>query len=168
MIQILKKSIMTVLFIGLITSNILTLVYQPFSSAISSLILSTLGISTAFTILEAALETKSLEIDKYKKVVATKEKMIRNHQKQVLNRKLAVTQHFKSIAKRTKKMISRAIASIPAKAIPVIGTGAVLGGLAYEIHVTCENLKDIQLIQLECDVSETLEKSIMEKVCDQF
>ena len=70
-----------------------------------------------------------------------------------------------NLINRTKKLITKTIASIPAESVPVFGIAAVVGGTAYEIYVACENLRDIKQLQLELSIEVDSEKGSIKSFC---
>ena len=168
MIRYLKNIILTALFLGLIISNILTLLYQPFTTALSTAIGTAFGIKTFTSILETALDARVVTLDRQKKTIAKKNKQLKIHQQKARQRKATIRRYGKAVTLRTKKLIKRTLASIPAESIPVIGTAVVVGGTAYEIYAACQNLKDIQQLLQEFGVGKSGESGIMEQVCQKI
>jgi len=118
--------------------------------------------------MKTALAAKDLKLTRQKETIARKERKIRSHQKLFQKRKLAVKRYGKSMINRTRKLITKTLVSVPGEAMPVIGAFVVAGGTAYEIYTACQNLKDIQQLQLEFGVGEMPEKGIMGAVCDKI
>jgi len=168
LIRHIRKIILTAIILALITTNILTLIYQPFTTALSTAIGTAFGIATVTSILETALNARDLKLDQQQKIIARKDMQMKIDNQKMLQRKSALKRYGKSATLRTKQLIKKTLATIPAESIPVIGTAVVVGGTAYEIYVACENLKDIQQLQQEFGVGESTENKIMEAVCQQY
>ena len=168
MIRHIRKIILTAIILALITTNILTLLYQPFTTALSTAIGTAFGIKTVTSILETALDARVVTLDRQKKTIAKKNQQLKIHQQKARQRKATIRRYGKAVTLRTKRLIKRTLASIPAESIPFIGTAVMIGGTAYEIYVACENLKDIQQLQQEFDVGKSGESGIMEQVCQKI
>jgi hypothetical protein len=168
LISYLKNIILTAIILALITTNLLTLLYQPFTTVLSSVIGTAFGIATVTSILETALNARDLKLDQQQKIIASKDQQMKMDNQKMLQRKSAIKRFGKSVTLRTKQLIKKTLAAIPAESIPVIGTAVVVGGAAYEIYVACENLKDIQQLQQEFEVGESTENGIMETICQQL
>jgi hypothetical protein len=168
LISYLKNIILTAIILALITTNLLTLLYQPFTTVLSSVIGTAFGIATVTSILETALNARDLKLDQQQKIIASKDQQMKMDNQRTLQRKSAIKRFGKSVTLRTKQLIKRTLAAIPAESIPVIGTAVVVGGTAYEIYVACENLKDIQRLQQVFGVGEWTENGIMETLCQQL
>lgn len=173
MIRYLKNIILTALFLGLITTNILTLLYQPFNTALSAAISSAFGIATVSSLMSEAIELKDLEIKKLKKSkqklqksLQVKNQQIKQMKLQTIKMKRAIKKFGHSISTRTRKIVLRSLAGIPGKSIPVIGGGLVVGSTLWETRSACQNLEDIQQLQQEFGVGQEAGKGIMETVCE--
>ena len=44
---------------------------------------------------------------------------------------------------KAKRVATAGIAAIPGKAIPLLGTGILVAGTAYELYEACESMKDL-------------------------
>ena len=168
MIHYIKNSLITFIIITLLASNIATLLYQPFTSAISSIIIATLGIATVTSLMEIALDAKDINIRKHKITITQKNNQIRFLQERTMKQKAAVKRYAKAVTLRTKKLVKKTSASIPAESIPVIGVAAVVGGTAYEIYIACQNLEDIEILYSEFQVESKPDNSFMSKVCESY
>ena len=58
-------------------------------------------------------------------------------------RAAAVMKASKRLAIRSATNVSRNVSSVFAEAIPIVGTGIMLGVTAWDVHDACETLKDI-------------------------
>ena len=174
MIQYIKHTILTFIIIALLTTNILTLLYQPFTTAISTALVSAFGIATLTSMLSEAIDLKNIEISMHKKANAkmkrqltSMNKALQKNQAQVRQRKLVVKNIGNRLLKRTKKLAMRTVAAVPAKSIPVIGAGVTVAGVGYEVMTMCENMRDIERLQQECGGEEPVEKGIMKAICSK-
>jgi len=168
LIRYLKNIILTALFLGLIISNILTLLYQPFTTALSTAISTTFGIATVTSLLSDAIDLKDLELNRQKKSIAKKDNLIQKHRQAAVKKKAAIRRYGKAVTLRTKKLIKRTLANIPAESLPVIGTAVVLGGTAYEIYAACQNLLDIEDLYSEFQVEGGSGNSFINTVCKAY
>jgi hypothetical protein len=84
-----------------------------------------------------------------------------------LKRKAAIRKYGKAVTMRTKKLIKKTLAIIPAESIPVIGT-VVICGTAYEIYAACQNLLDVEDLYSEFKLEGNHDNFFMSSVCEQF
>lgn len=89
MIRFIRNTILTFIIITLITTNILTLPYQPFTTAISTAIASAFVVVTVISLLSDAINLKDTEISKHKKAnakikrqISTKNKALQKYHAQ--------------------------------------------------------------------------------------
>ena len=175
MIRHTRNTFLTFIIITLITTNILTLFHQPFTTAISTALATAFGIATVTSLLSERIDLKDNEISKHKKANAkvkrqltSMNKALQKYHAQVRQRKLVVKNIGNRLLQRTKKLAMRTVAAVPAKSIPVIGAGMTVAGVGYEVLSLCENLKDIERLQQECEFDEQVENDIMKAICSKF
>lgn len=58
-----------------------------------------------------------------------------------------------STAKRIARNLSVEIASLPERAVPILGVAALIGTAAYEIRSDCELMTELNLLAQEHDVA---------------
>lgn len=73
----------------------------------------------------------------------------------------AVRQFSTRLAARSTLNATRNVISVPGKALPFVGTGIIVAGMAWDLHDLCENLKDMN--RLNADFSN--EQEDLKKVC---
>ncbi len=160
-----RQILTTLAFVGLVASNITTVVNNEFHDAVH-------GVVSAVALVAGEahaqrLLTASSNVRRTKAVeIATKEASVKAAAQEVMNRELqtkyaALDQQLKTAqaksaanAKVTKGMatrvkgrlvaaVSRSTASLAGKSLPAIGIAVSIGMTAYEVHDACETLKDI-------------------------
>jgi hypothetical protein len=103
-----KRLFLTLSFLALIATNVLTLTSTAFNAALSSMMSTAFGVQTVYT--------------KHK----------------------AATKRFgKRLIRRTKRIATASVVSIPGEAIPVIGATLLIAGTSYELYAACESMKDL-------------------------
>ncbi len=92
-----NRLILTLFFLALIATNVLTLTNAAFSAAVSGLMSTALGVQTVSDVLRSKVDAK-------KKIIK--------------NRKLATRNFGTKVTARTKKLVATTLAEIPGQAIP--------------------------------------------------
>lgn len=167
MIRYIRKIILTFTIISLITTNLLTLFHKPFTTALSKALSTAFGVSSVTSALETALDARTLESQRQIKAIANKDNLLKTHQQKAQRRKAAIRHYGHSATLRTKRLIKKTLAAIPAESVPILGTAVIVGGSAYEIYTACQNLKDIEVLYSEFQVEGSPENSFMSKVCNR-
>jgi hypothetical protein len=113
-----KRLILTLAFLALIATNILTLTSTAFNAALSGLVGTALGIRTVSSMMQSKL--------------ASQDKAIKKHKATALKRKAATRKFGTRLASRTKRVAAKSIAAIPAESIPFIGVAVLIAETGYE------------------------------------
>ena len=163
------------IFLGLITSNLLSLVDDRFHSAAYDL-LTTVGSLAGQTVLSkmaahsptAAIEKKVsnvtqrlkkdyAELDaKYKGLDTTHNSLQTKHatlEAKTVKRTEALKRFSSNTMARVAKNKTVELASLPQRAIPYAGIAVMLGITAYEINSDCELLKEINSLGQENEIA---------------
>ena len=147
----LKRVITILVFLGLITLNILTLA----SSTMHALLYGALS-SIPIASMSELLTNSPTEKNKR----ATSELKKKNT---AIKQKVKVT--TSSIKKRTAKTVAVNVGSMFTEALPYIGIATIIGATTYEVSAACMNMKEIddllKSIEIEDNSSET------ENICGQ-
>ena len=119
MIIWIKRLIITATFLALIATNILTLTHTAFNTALSGLIGTYLGVRTVSGMMQSKL--------------ASKNATIKNQKATTLKRKAATRRFGTKLASRTKRVVGKSIAAIPAESIPFLGVAVLIADTGYEV-----------------------------------
>jgi hypothetical protein len=122
-----KRLVLTLSFMVLIATNVLTLTSTAFNAALSGLLSAKLGVQTVSGILDRQLKAKN--------------KIIKKQTATLAKRKTATKKFGRRLASRTKRIATASMASIPGEAIPVIGATLLIAGTGYELYLACEKHK---------------------------
>lgn len=151
--KLIKTSFLIILFLGLVLFNIATLISDKFHGYAFAALSTVLGGSalasqmfknspTLLRKSDKAAATKMLT-DRNKALTNSNRNLKENNQ-QVIAKNKTVRTISERMTKRTTIAASRNIASIPGQAIPLVGTGLIIGVTTWDIYDYCENLKDIK------------------------
>jgi len=139
-----KRLILTVSFLALIATNILTLTHTAFNAAVSGLMGTAFGIQTVSDVLRSKVDVRN---------------------KTIKNRKLATRKFGTKVTKRTNKLVATTLAEIPGEAIPLLGIPILLAATAYEIKLACENLDDLDQLYSDMGMTDETPDDVMHSVC---
>lgn len=147
-----KRLILTITFLALIITNILTLNNVAFNAALSGLIGTALGIKTVSSLLQDKITARETEIKK---------------QKASAIKRQAATRNFGTrLASRTKRVAAKSIAAIPAEAIPFVGVAVLIADTGYELYAACETMRDLEELYLELGVQEKVSGDAIHAACN--
>jgi hypothetical protein len=147
-----KRLFLTLSFLALIATNVLTLTSAVFNATLSGLMSTALGVQTVSDALRGKLDAKNRTI---KKQTAT-----------LAKRKTATKKFGKRLASRTKKVALASIASVPGEAIPVIGATLLIAGTGYELYEACNSMKDLDELYTDMDMANETPDDVLHSVCD--
>ncbi|MYM62978.1 hypothetical protein [Pseudomaricurvus sp. HS19] len=125
MIAALRKVLNTILILGLLVTNVLTLTSSAVHDALYGL-LNRLPISE-FLKSSPTSKNKALksQVAKQKRIIAKTRKVSNN------------------ISKRAVRAVSANVASIPAEAIPFVGVAFIVGVTAMDVKFACDTMTDL-------------------------
>jgi hypothetical protein len=146
-----KRLLLTLAFLALIATNILTLTSTAFNAALSGLVGTALGIRTVTSMMHSKL--------------ATKEKTIKKHKATATRRKAATRKFGIRLASRTKRVAAKSIAAIPAESIPFIGVAVLIADTGYELYAACETVRDLDQLYSDLGMADEAPDDVMHSVC---
>ena len=115
-----KRLLLTLTFLALIATNILTLTSTAFNAAVSGLMGTALGIRTVSSLMQSK--------------ITSQDKAIKKHKATAIKRKAATRKFGTRLASRTKRVAAKCIAAIPAESIPFIGVAVLIADTGYELY----------------------------------
>ena len=152
MLTWIKRSFITISFLALIITNVLTLTHAAFNAALSGLIGAATGIQTVTEL----LQTK----------IASKDKVIKKQVAANKTRKVAARKFGTRLASRTKRVAASSIAAIPAESVPILGVSILIAGTAYELWEACQSLHDLDDMYLEMGIENQTPNGVLQTVCN--
>jgi hypothetical protein len=147
-----KRLILTLTFLALIATNILTLTSTAFSTALSGMVGAALGVRTVTSMMQSK--------------IASQDKVIKKHKATALKRKAATRKFGTRLASRTKRVAVKSIAAIPAESIPFIGVAVLIADTGYELYAACETITDLDQLYLDLGMAKETPDDVMHSVCD--
>jgi len=120
MITGINRPLLTLTFLALIATNILTLTSTAFNAAVSGLMGTALGIRTVSSLMQSK--------------ITSQDKAIKKHKATAIKRKAATRKFGTRLASRTKRVAAKCIAAIPAESIPFIGVAVLIADTGYELY----------------------------------
>lgn len=147
-----KRLLLSLTFLALIATNILTLTHTAFNAAISGLMGTALGVRTVSSMMQTKLASKDAAIKKQKTTN--------------LDRKAATRRFGTRLTSRTKRVAAKSIAAIPAEAIPFLGVAVLIADTGYELYAACETITDLDQLYADMGISGETPDDVMHSVCD--
>jgi hypothetical protein len=145
-----KRLLLTLTFLALIATNILSLTSTAFNAALSGLVGTALGIRTVSSMMQSK--------------ITAQDKAIRKHQSTAIKRKAATRKFGTRLANRTKRVAAKSIAAIPAESIPFIGVAVLIADTGYELYAACETARDLDQLYAEFGMDEETPDNVMHSV----
>lgn len=152
MITWMKRLILTVIFLALLAANILTLTHAAFNTALSGLMGTYLGVRTVASAMQAKLASKNVTIEK--------------HETSTLKRKAATRRFGTRPAGRTKRVVGKSIAAIPAESISFLGVAVLIEDTGYEVYAACETMGDLDELYPELGMTDETPVGAMHIACN--
>ena len=147
-----KRLILTLSFLALIATNVLTLTNTVINAALSGLVGTALGVRTVSSSLQSKISSRDRTIKKQSAVQA---------------RHKAATRKFGTrLASRTKRVAAKSIAAIPAESIPFIGVAVLIADTGYELYAACETIRDLDQLYSDLGTVDEAPGDAMHSVCD--
>ena len=147
-----KRLLLTLSFLALIVTNVLTLTNSAFNAALSGLMSTKLGVQTVSDTLRGKLDANKKTIKK-QTIAHTKRK--------------AATRRFGTrLASRTRRVAAESIAAIPGGAIPLLGLSLLIAGTSYELYEACNSIKDLDELYLDMGMADETPDDVLHSVCD--
>ena len=107
-----KRLTITLSFLALVATNILTLTSTTFNAALSGLMGSALGVRTVTSMMQD--------------MIVSQDKAINKHKATAIKRKAATRKFGTRLASRTKRVAAKSIAFTPAESNPFIGVAVLI------------------------------------------
>jgi hypothetical protein len=147
-----KRLVLTLSFLALIATNVLTLTSAAFNAALSGMMGTAFGVQTVSDALRGNLDAKNRTI---KKQTAASAK-----------RKAATRRFGARLTSRTKRVAAESIAAIPGEAIPFLGVTLLIAGTSYELYEACNSMKDLDELYSDMGMADETPNDVLHSVCD--
>lgn len=121
-------------------------------SKLSSLMGTYLGVRTVSSAMQSNLASKNATIKKQKATT--------------LKRKAATRRFGTRLASRTKRVVGKSIAAIPAESIPFLGVAVLIADTGYEIYAACETMEDLDQLYSELGMADEASDDVMHTACN--
>jgi hypothetical protein len=154
-----KRLVVTATLLALIGTNILTLTHTAFNAALSGLMGTYLGVRTVSSLLQSKLASKNTAIKKQKAI-------FKKHKTITLKRKAATRRFGTRLANRTKRVVGKSIAAIPAESIPFLGVAVLIADTGYEVYAACETMEDLDQLYSDLGMAEETPDDVMHTACN--
>jgi hypothetical protein len=146
-----KRPLLTLAFLALIATNILTLTSTAFNAALSGLMGTALGIRTVFSMMHSKF--------------AKQDNAIKKRKATAIKRKAATRKFGTHLASRTKRAAAKSNAAIQAESIPFIGVAVLIADTGYELYAACETVRDLDQLYDELGMADKTPEDVMRSVC---
>jgi len=147
-----RRIVLTLFFLALIATNVLTLTSTAFNAALSGLMSTALGVRTVSSMMQTKIASQDRAIKKQTAVQA--------------KRKAATRKFGTRLATRTKRVAAKSIAAIPAEAIPFLGVAVLIADTGYELYAACETVTDLGQLYSDLGMADETADDVMHSVCD--
>jgi hypothetical protein len=147
-----KRLLLTLTFLALITTNILTLTNTAFNAALSGLVGTALGIRTVSSMVQSKL--------------ISQDKAIKKNRSTALKRKAATRKFGTRLASRTRRVAAKSIAAIPAESIPFIGVAVLIADTGYALYEACESIRDLDELYADMGIEDETPDDVLRSVCN--
>lgn len=146
-----KRLAVTAVILTLCATNLLTLTHAAFNRALSGLASSYLGVRTV----TGALHEK----------LAARDTTIRKHKHSAITRKAATRKFGARLASRTRRVVGKSIAAIPAEAVPFLGVAVLVADTGYEVYAACETLRDLDELYTALEITDARTDDALSSAC---
>ena len=146
-----KRLILTVSFMALIATNMLTLTNMAFNAAVSGLMGTAFGIQTVSDALRSKMDAKN--------------RVIKKHTAAAVKRKAATRKFGARLTSRTRRVAAESIAAIPGEAIPFFGISLLLAGTGYELYEACQSIQDLDQLYSDMGMADETPDDVLRSVC---
>lgn len=147
-----KRVLLTIGFLALVTTNILTLTNTAFNTALSGLLGTALGVRTVSGMMQAKISGQT--------------RTIRAQTADEASRKAATRRFGTRLSNRTRRVATKSIAAIPAESIPFIGVAVLIADTGYELYAACETVRDLDQLYSDLGMNTEVPPDAMRSVCD--
>ena len=152
-----KKWLLAAALLILVSMNIATLINDSFHTAAFSALGAALGYTLADKILSRSpTVNRKNDVASATKELTRKNKSLKkqsaNLQKKIDKRSAALKKFSKSAAKQSTIAATRNITSISGEAIPILGIAVIAGVTAWNIHDSCQMMKELDELNAEFEL----------------
>jgi hypothetical protein len=161
-----KRLFLTLAFLALIATNVLTLTSSAVNAALSGLLSAKLGVQTVSETLRGKLDASKRTIKGKDKTIKAKNKTIKKNAATHAKHKAATKRFGARLAGRTKRVAAASVAAIPGETIPLIGTTLLIVGTSYELYAACDNMKDLDELYTDMGMMDEVPDDVLHSVCD--
>jgi len=137
-----KRLVITVSFLALIATNILTLTSAAFNASVSGLMSTVLGVQTVA------------------------DTLTRKNKAAAVKRKATVRRFGSRLTSRTKRVAATSIAAIPAESVPFLGVSLLIAGTGYELYEACQSIKDLDQMYFDLGMDDETPDDVLHSVCN--
>ena len=157
----LKNLLLAATLLGLVAMNITTLISDNFHTAAYAALGTALGYTLSSKLTDKILSRSSTVNRKNDVASATKElsrknkslkKRSSNLQKRIDKRSVALKKFSQRTAARSAIAATRNISSISGEAIPILGVAVIAGVTAWNIHDSCQMMKELDELNDEFEL----------------
>jgi hypothetical protein len=146
-----KRLFLTLAFLALIATNVLTLASAVFNAALSGVMSTAFGVQTVSEALRGKLDANK--------------KTIKKHAATHAKHKAATKRFGARLAGRTKRVAAASVAAIPGEAIPFIGLSVLIAGTLYELHAACDSMNDLDELYSDLGMADKVPHSVLHSIC---
>ena len=163
----LKNGLLAATLLGLVAMNITTLISDSFHTAAYAALGTALGYTLGSKLTDKMLSRSSTVNRKNDIAAATKElsrknkslrKQSANLQKKIDKRSVVLKRFSQRTATRSAIAATRNISSISGEAIPILGVAVIAGVTAWNIHDSCQMMKELDELNDEFELQLHLEE----------
>jgi hypothetical protein len=169
----LKNGLLAISILVLVAVNIATLISDSFHTAAFAMLGTALGYTVGSKLTDKML-SRSPTISRKNDVALETEKLSRSNQtlkRQTDNLKKTIDKKSVAIKGFSKRMVARSVAatarnlsSLSGQAVPILGVAVIAGVTAWNVHDSCETVKELNALNTELALEPHLEKD-NQKVC---
>lgn len=132
-----RRFILFIMFLALVTTNVLTVTSTAFNAALTGIVAAAIGVSTVTSKLHA----------------------------KVASQKISVRNLGRRLATRSKRIAAYSVAEISASVIPYAGMAILAAGTAWELKQLCDGLSEMEELYAQMEIDEPLNEEAMQAVC---
>jgi DNA-binding helix-hairpin-helix protein with protein kinase domain len=169
----LKNVLLAATIFGLVTMNIATLVSDSFHNTAFAALGTAMGYTMGSKLTDKMLNQSPMMNRKNDVALATQELSRKNQalqrqsdklEKVIDKKSVAIKKFSQRMAARSAIATTRNLSSLTGEAVPILGIAVLAGVTAWNIHDSCETIKELNALSTELDLQSHLEKE-NQKVC---
>lgn len=169
----LKNGLLATSILVLVAVNIATLISDSFHTAAFAMLGTALGYTVGSKLTDKVL-SRSPTINRKKDVALATQDLSRRNQalkRQTDNLKKTIDKKSVAIKKFSKRMVARSamtttrnLSSLSGQAVPILGVAVIAAVTAWNVHDSCETVKELNTLNAELALEPHVEKD-NQKVC---